>query len=315
MKAQHVLAAFRSFLSGEREHAISVLRQIEAAETNAGRTNVASSLRRLLHETHGRLVQLPNAPTEIQFREPTDSIDSIMISDKTRMEVAGLVQEWDRRGDLQEHGLSPRSRVLLFGPSGNGKTLLASVIAAQVGLPLGLVNYGDLIDSYRGATGSNISKVMKFAQTTPCVLFFDECDSLMGDRADAGSSSAGNEDVRSVNQVLIELDQLGSQSMVIFATNRDLELDSALSRRIQLEIEMPAPDIHQREAFVKSFASRWPFLDYNLFSLAIASGESLNSVSFNGATSFAECEDFIRKHATRYILDQPPKTPTPEEQL
>ncbi len=292
MKADQAIAAFRGFLEGNHEHAVSMLRQIEASEVQAGRTAVAAKLRRLL-QRNPQMIRLPNAPKHVQIYEPSVAMESVVLSQVASVVIAQLVDEWGCREELQSHDLAPRSTVLLYGPSGNGKTHLAKALANSLSLPLAVVDYGSMISSYRGTTGGNISEVMKFARATPCVMFFDEADSLLCARTSRDSSLAENEDVRSVNQVLVDLDAMESRSFVVFATNRVDALDSALLRRIAISLEMPTPQDGQREAFVRRIATRWPFLDCEVLCREAES-----------AASFAECEDLVRDAARIAVVDK-----------
>ncbi len=291
MKSDQVIAAFRGFLKGDREGTISVLRQIEASEQRAGRTEVAWKLGRLLHAS-SQMIRLPNAPKHVQVYEPSVTLESVVLSPDAAVTIPQLVREWACRDDLQSHDLSPRSTVLLYGPSGNGKTHLAKALANSLSLPLALVDYGSMISSFRGTTGGNIAEVMKFAQATPCVVFFDEADSLLCSRNGREGSTADREDVRSVNQVLVSLDALESRSLVVFATNRLDVLDSALLRRMAIRLEMPAPQDGQREEFVGWLATRWPFLDCGTLCREAES-----------AASFAECEDLVRDAARVAVVE------------
>lgn len=297
MKADQAIAAFRGFLEGNHDHAVSVLRQIEASEAQAGRTAVAEKLRRLL-QRNPQMIRLPNAPKHVQMYEPSVMMESVVLSQAALVVMSQLVDEWQCREELQSHDLAPRSTVLLHGPSGNGKTHLAKALAHSLSLPLLLVDYGSMVSSYRGTTGGNISEVMKFAQVTRCVVFFDEADSLLCSRNGRVGSTADREDVRSVNQVLVSLDALESRSLVVFASNRIDVLDSALLRRMAISLEMPAPQNGQREAFVRRIATRWPFLDCEALCREAKS-----------AASFAECEDLVRDAARSAIVQKSERTP------
>eukprot|EP01135_Chromosphaera_perkinsii_P010626 Nk52_evm26s2192 gene=Nk52_evmTU26s2192 len=127
-----------------------------------------------------------------------------------------------------------RSGILLYGPPGTGKTLLAKAVATECGLKFMSVNGPELLNMYVGQSEANIrdtfEKARKFA---PCVLFFDELDSLAPKRGNLGDSGGVMD--RIVSQLLSELDQVSSRDapssvFVIGATNRPDLLDQALIR-------------------------------------------------------------------------------------
>lgn len=291
MQSNSVIAAFRSFLSGDREHAVDVIRQIEAHEQSSGRSAIALQLRRLL-DSQGGMVRLPDAPPEIRLYQPSKPLADLVLPACVRNNVERLIAERQRADLLRDHGLAPRSAVLLFGPSGNGKTALAGAVAHALSLPLAVVNYGEAIDSYMGETSKSLAKVMKFARDRACVLLFDEADSLLRGRT-GGGSGAERESDRIVNHLLIELDDRPRDSIVMFASNFVGALDPAFCRRIETRIELPAPDAQRRHDFVFRVSGRWPFLDCKAVESAAA------------WPSYAECEQAVEDAARRWLLSQP----------
>lgn len=133
-------------------------------------------------------------------------------------------------------GLKKRSGILLFGPPGTGKTLIAKAVATECGLNFMSVKGPELLNMYIGESEKNVRDVFKRARDAkPCVLFFDELDSLAPARGQ-GSDSGGVMD-RVVSQLLTELDGMGSSSdvFVIGATNRPDLIDAGLLRPGRLD--------------------------------------------------------------------------------
>ncbi|KAG0147399.1 hypothetical protein CROQUDRAFT_106465 [Cronartium quercuum f. sp. fusiforme G11] len=133
------------------------------------------------------------------------------------------------RPELFATGLRRRSGILLFGPPGTGKTLVAKAVATSVGLNFISVKGPELLDMYIGESESKVRGVFERARSSkPCVIFFDELDSLAPRRGNQ-SDSGGVMD-RIVSQLLAELDSIGEQVYVLGATNRPDLLEPALLR-------------------------------------------------------------------------------------
>lgn len=290
MKSSQAISAFRYFLRGERDDAISIMRQIEANEQRSGRTSVASEIRRLLQATSA-MVQIPNAPSHVTCFEPSREMSTLVLPENVASCVRDVIAEWTHRDVLLQHGLLPRTKIILSGPSGNGKTALANALAQSLSLPLCVADYAEMIDSHMGVTGRNVSDVTRFAQSNPCVLLFDEADSLISSRV-SGGSAPDKECNRIVNQLLIGLDSLAACSLVVFATNMPEAIDSALLRRMDLNLVMPPPVDAQKDAFVRGIAERWEFLDAELL---VMQSRQLDS--------FAECESLVFDAARRALVN------------
>jgi SpoVK/Ycf46/Vps4 family AAA+-type ATPase len=208
----------------------------------------------------GQMIQLPNAPKSLKLIQPRRTLNDVILSDANRVTVRQIVREWKYSEKLSERGLTPRNVLMLQGPSGNGKTSLAEAMAGALGLPFAIVYYPEIIDSYRGQSLENIASVFAFCRTTPCVVFFDEADSVVQSRM-AGARDSGAEDNRSINGLLMELDRVPPTSFIIFATNFRAHLDVALTRRLAVELELGPPENGQREQMIEAMQSRWPFIE------------------------------------------------------
>jgi len=146
-------------------------------------------------------------------------------------EILDTVQLPLKHPELFASGLKQRSGVLLYGPPGTGKTLLAKAVATECALSFLSVKGPELINMYIGESEKNIRQVFKRGrEAVPCVLFFDELDSLAPHRG-AGQDSGGVMD-RVVSQLLAELDGIGGGQhlFVMAATNRPDLIDPALLR-------------------------------------------------------------------------------------
>lgn len=168
-------------------------------------------------------------------------------------EVGFLFKEWEQRELLKEENILPRNTILLHGPPGCGKTMLAQFVANQMGRDLYTVRFDALVSSYLGETGANIRKIFDFARVNKCVLFLDEIDAIAKLRDD---KSELGELKRVVITLLQNIDSLSSESLLIAATNHAHMLDSAIWRRFDIVWEMQPPKEDVRiEFFEKDFES------------------------------------------------------------
>ena len=165
----------------------------------------------------------------------SEALPRLYLGSRTQGEVGQLLLQWSDAAKLETAGLSAANTVLLSGPPGVGKTLLAHHIAAELGLPLATVNLAEVITSLLGGTGKNLRDAMQAALDNECVLLMDEFDAVAKRRDD--SSDIG-ELKRIVNVMLLELDQWPTDRLLIAATNHAHLLDAAVTRRFEMAIEV-----------------------------------------------------------------------------
>jgi MoxR-like ATPase len=157
---------------------------------------------------------------------------------------AGHVEE------LSAQGLASRLCLLLSGPPGTGKSLLAGHVAAQLKMPFYTIRLDSVISSLLGDTAKNIRSLFDFAPARNAVLFLDEMDAiakLRDDRQELGELK------RVVNTVIQGLDSLDDRSVIVAATNHPHLLDPAIWRRFPYKIEMGTPDPDVRKALWQHF--------------------------------------------------------------
>ncbi|KAH9255416.1 hypothetical protein BASA81_006535 [Batrachochytrium salamandrivorans] len=181
---------------------------------------------------------LPNVMEELSGaaapKIPEVKWDDVGGLQHAKEEILDMVQMPLRRPELFQSGMRSRSGILLFGPPGTGKTLLAKAVATECAMNFISVKGPELLDMYIGESERKVRAVFETARAAkPCVLFFDELDSLAPQRG-KGSDSGGVMD-RVVSQLLTEIDGMsqgsaGNSVFIIGATNRPDLLDSSLLR-------------------------------------------------------------------------------------
>jgi len=230
-----------------------------------GDPSAADRFRRLLSEAdhliHPTLLSTRTVPVDSETRFPL--LETVSIRDAEPPLLLPLQQQ-----DLVEEFISvAKSRAILshedvsepltpltlltYGPPGCGKTRLGRHIAGALGLRLYVARLDGLISSYLGSTAKNIRAVFEFAASTPCVLFLDEFDAIAKLRDD---SQELGELKRVVNSFLQNLDALGSESIVLAATNHPQLLDVAVWRRFSYRLEMHLPTAPVRQQLWSLFA-------------------------------------------------------------
>ena len=163
----------------------------------------------------------------------------LVLRPQIREDMLEFLGEFRSASLLRSHSLEPRHKVLLVGPPGNGKTSLAEALAFEAGLPFLTVRYDAMMDSFLGETASRLRRLMDFAAACPCLLFFDEFDSVGKERGDAQDVG---EIKRVVGSLLVNLDAIPSHTMVVCATNHPELLDRAVWRRFDLRVPVDPPE-------------------------------------------------------------------------
>ena len=160
-------------------------------------------------------------------------------------------------------GMSPSKGVLFYGPPGCGKTLLAKAVANECSSNFISVKGPELLTMWFGESEGNVREIFDKARAaSPCVLFFDELDSVGVARSSGGGGDAGGAGDRVLNQLLTEMDGAGQKKNLFFigATNRPEILDEALIRpgRLDQLIYIPLPDQIARLGIIKAVLRKSP---------------------------------------------------------
>jgi SpoVK/Ycf46/Vps4 family AAA+-type ATPase len=218
---------------------------------------------------------------------PRRRLEDLVLSETTRKAIEQLVEEQQRADLLRAHGLEPRSRILLVGPPGTGKTTVAEALAEAVAVSLFVVRYEAMIGSYLGETAARLKRVFDYARTTPCVLFFDEFDAIGKERGDIHETG---EIKRVVTSLLMQIDELPSYTIVAAATNHPELLDRAAWRRFQIRLHLPMPSQKELAEYIGNFLARFQE-PKSVSSLVIA--KALGKISYAEAEQF--CLDVRRQ--------------------
>lgn len=224
---------------------------------------------------------------------PRRRLAELQLAPSVKRGAQELIEEHQRADVLRSHNLEPRSRLLLDGPPGNGKTSLAEAIATETMLPFYVVRYEGIVSSFLGETAGRIDSVFEFVRTRRCVLFFDEFDTIAKERADAHETG---EIKRVVSTLLLQIDRLPAHVVAVCATNHSELLDRAAWRRFQLRLELAHPSRSEATRFLEAMAVR------HGGDLGLAPRTLADKLS---DASYAELEQFALDVRRRYVLSLP----------
>lgn len=245
------------------------------------------------------------------FRDPPGREPPLLATD-TEDTLNQLIQERRQIARLASMGLAPTRSAIFVGKPGVGKTLTARWLAAQLGVPLYVLDLTAVMSSFLGRSGNNLRVALDFAKRTPCVMLLDEIDAIAKRRSD--DTDIG-ELKRLVTVILQEVDEWPTTGLLLAATNHPELIDPALWRRFDLLVEFKLPET----LAVKAAITRFLGPDYALFGrwmdiLTFAfKGESFSdierdiqrfrrAVALSTTTDAELIEEFVKSRAL--ILDR-----------
>ncbi len=172
-------------------------------------------------------------------------------------EIVDYLQNPDK---YKEIGASMPKGLLLVGPPGTGKTMLAKAVAGESNVPFFSMSGSEFVEMFVGMGASKVRDLFKQAkEKAPCIVFIDEIDAIGGKRS-AGGPGSNDEREQTLNQLLTEMDGFEANNGVIIlaATNRPESLDPALTRpgRFDRRVPVELPDLKGREAILKVHAKK-----------------------------------------------------------
>jgi transitional endoplasmic reticulum ATPase len=208
-----------------------------------------------------KMVQ-PSAMREVLVDIPNVKWDDIGGMDKVKQELKESI-EWPlvNAQMFKQLGIKSPKGVLMYGPPGCGKTLLAKAVATESGVNFISVKGPEVINKWVGESEKAIRKIFsKARQVSPSIIFFDEIDAIASERRAMGMSS--NTDAKVVNQILTEMDGMEDMKdvMVLASTNRPELIDPALMRpgRFDRHIIIPPPNLESRNEIFKVHTKNMP---------------------------------------------------------
>jgi SpoVK/Ycf46/Vps4 family AAA+-type ATPase len=255
--AEQLKALIKSHIARDDGYFYSVALQVAAHEAKVGHGKFAEELRdlidaaktRLGQDSSGKIVPIAGALSNsakhggdlaglLSMTHPVNRMGDMVLDEVVTRQLARIIKEQRQLARIKEHGLSPRRKLLLVGPPGTGKTMTASVLAGELGIPLFLVRLDSLITKFMGETAAKLRQVFDAIADVRGVYFFDEFDAIGAQR---GNTNDVGEIRRVLNSFLQMIEHDQSNSVIVAATNHPEVLDNALFRRFDDVVEYHLP--------------------------------------------------------------------------
>ena len=185
--------------------------------------------------------------------------------DEAEESLAEIVDYLHDPSKYKEIGATMPKGVLLVGPPGTGKTMLAKAVAGEANVPFFSISGSEFVEMFVGMGASKVRDLFKQAkEKAPCIVFIDEIDAI-GQKRNAGAMGGNDEREQTLNQLLTEMDGFEGNSgvMILAATNRPESLDPALTRpgRFDRRVPVELPDLDGREKILRVHAKKVKIAD------------------------------------------------------
>lgn len=251
--ADQLKALLQSHLEGDDSRFYSVAMQVAAHEAKRGHGRLAEELRSLVDQAKARRLASSTSPSNavpiskprgelanlLSVSYPKARLSDMVLNTELAQQLDRIIREQRHAAEILSHGLSPRRKLLLVGPPGTGKTMTASVLAGELGLPLFQVRLDGLITKFMGETAAKLRQIFESTHQARGVYFFDEFDAIGSQR---GLANDVGEVRRILNSFLQMIEQDDSHSLIVCATNHPDILDNALFRRFDDLLHYELPD-------------------------------------------------------------------------
>ena len=218
--------------------------------------------------------------------------------DEAKENLAEIVDYLHDPSKYQEIGASMPKGILLVGPPGTGKTMLAKAVAGEANVPFFSISGSEFVEMFVGMGASKVRDLFKQAkEKAPCIVFIDEIDAI-GQKRSGGQYGGNDEREQTLNQLLTEMDGFeGNNGVIILAaTNRPESLDPALTRpgRFDRRVPVELPDLKGREAILQVHAKK----------IKVAEDVDFNKIArMASGASGAELANIVNEAALRAVRD------------
>ena len=209
----------------------------------------------------GMLMNFGRSKHRMRGKEAKMTFDDVAGIEEAKDEVAEIIEFLKNPKKFKKLGGRIPRGVLLVGPPGCGKTLLAKAISGEADVPFFSIAGSDFVEMFVGVGASRVRDLFKQAkENAPCIIFLDEVDAIGKKRGPGFASGGHDEREQTLNAILVEMDGFGTDDQVIVmaATNRGDILDGALTRpgRFDRQVVVPLPDLKGRMKILQIHAKK-----------------------------------------------------------
>lgn len=226
---------------------------VRAGRLQALRTAPASAPRPMTFAGGG--APLGKAAELLDAVEPSRRSEDVILAPSAAQVLLDVVNEYRHADLIKRHHIPLRTKLLLYGPPGCGKSLTAEVLAREVGLPFLTVKLDAVVGSLLGETAANLRRIFDTAERQPMVLFLDEFDALGRSRVDPNEHS---EMRRVVNNLLLLIERFTGRGFVVAATNLEASIDPAIMRRFDELVYLGPPTQAEIRRLVRLKTKNFP---------------------------------------------------------
>ena len=314
--AKYIAVTMQEIIRDCSVYTLPAVTIVEIMGRDAGWLTAASAIGRAVNGISPDLVYLPEHPFDLdaffaRLRERLAVHPGVVVAVSEGIRFADVAGEDEAKENLQEivnylHdpskyqeiGASMPKGILLVGPPGTGKTMLAKAVAGEANVPFFSMSGSEFVEMFVGMGASKVRDLFKQAkEKAPCIVFIDEIDAI-GQKRNSGNLGGNDEREQTLNQLLTEMDGFEGNTGVIIlaATNRPESLDPALTRpgRFDRRVPVELPDLLGREAILKVHAKK----------IKIAEDVDFNKIArMASGASGAELANIVNEAALRAVRD------------
>lgn len=294
--AAQIKALINSHYTNDNNRFDTISMQLASHEAKSGHQSLAVDIKKIVDKSKNNRIDKNIDAKNIHFQNnsvdelllysrPHEKLRELILPNERKEKIKKTLTEYHHQEKLRKYGLENRRKILLSGKPGTGKTMTASVLASELGLPLYIIQIDKMITKFMGETSSQLRQIFKLIESQRGVYFFDEFDSIGTDRS---LENEVGEMRRVLNAFLQFLEGDASNSLIITATNNISLLDRALFRRFD---DIVSYDLPKEDEIIELFKSNLKMFNVRFKYENIVS----NAMGLSHADIVRLCKDAIKE--------------------